>query len=121
MLDIVKWLVLIVFIVTNISIAKETMMPFIPVVVIRLTINALQKRVSEKFVSEQMMHLSRLISFSVSDCREDAQDAGSADSQADQVANRLGRGGGNCEAEYLCKVKCKYNPQNKTCKRENCP
>jgi hypothetical protein len=61
LLGIGKWVVLIVYIVTNISIAKETMMPFIPVVVIRLTIDVLQKRVSEKFVSKQMMHLSRLI------------------------------------------------------------
>jgi len=57
----------------------------------------------------------------VSDCREAAQDAGSADSQADQAANAFGRAGGNCKGEYLCKVKCKYDPLSKTCHPNNCP
>ncbi|CAF1039414.1 unnamed protein product [Adineta steineri] len=57
----------------------------------------------------------------ISNCREQAQDDGSEDSQADQQANKFGRDGGNCRAQYTCKVKCKYNPQNKTCRKSNCP
>lgn len=57
---------------------------------------------------------------SVSDCREAAQDASSADSLADQEANEFGRNGGDCEKKYLCKVSCKYNPYSKTCRPQNC-
>ncbi|CAF3688335.1 unnamed protein product [Rotaria sp. Silwood1] len=57
----------------------------------------------------------------ISDCREAAQDASSVDSQEDQKANKFGREGGNCSAEYLCKANCKYNPRNKSCQRTNCP
>ncbi|CAF1291253.1 unnamed protein product [Adineta steineri] len=64
---------------------------------------------------------ARRIAKKISDCREEAQDAGSIDSQADQEANEYGRNGGNCEKKYLCKVRCNYNPSSKpTCRRENC-
>ncbi|CAF3320158.1 unnamed protein product [Rotaria socialis] len=57
----------------------------------------------------------------ISDCREAAQDPGSADSLEDQKANTLGQNGGNCTTEYLCKANCKYNFRSKTCLKSNCP
>jgi hypothetical protein len=97
------------------------MMLFFVVVQIRLKIKALQKKVSYKFVWNKSILSSQFILSLVSDCRENAQDAGSADSLADQIANQFGRNGGNCQTEYLCKVQCKYNPQDKTCQKSNCP
>ncbi|XP_013783006.1 serum amyloid A-2 protein-like [Limulus polyphemus] len=54
----------------------------------------------------------------ISDCREFSQ--GGTDSEADQSANRYGRGGGNCARKYLCNVNCKYNPKDGTCSSSNC-
>ncbi|CAF1459601.1 unnamed protein product [Rotaria magnacalcarata] len=53
---------------------------------------------------------TRRIAKKISDCREEAQDAGSADSRADQEANEFGRNGGECEKKYLCKVEVKLIP-----------
>jgi len=96
--------------VTNTFIVNETMMLFIAAVKTGLEMNSLRKKVSYESVPIQEVLSFRLVSSSISDCREHAQDAGSVDSLADPKANQLGRNGGNCQTEYLCKVKCKYNP-----------
>lgn len=41
---------------------------------------------------------------------------GSADSQADQEANKFGRSGGDCAKKYLKAFNCAYNPSTKQCK-----
>jgi hypothetical protein len=80
----------------------------------------LQKRVSNQCVLDLVILSSRFISSLVSDCRQQAQDTDSADSLADQVANQFGRNGDNCTDEYLCKIQCKFNPQDRTCQKSNC-
>ncbi len=82
--------------------------------------HVLQKRVSNQFVLDLVILLSCFISSLVSNCRQEAQDADSADSLADQVANQFRRNGGNCTDEYLCKIQCKFNPQDRTCQKSNC-
>ncbi|CAN7984413.1 unnamed protein product [Ixodes pacificus] len=52
----------------------------------------------------------------VSNCRERSQ-GGGRDSRQDQVANRLGRNGGNCERAYLDKVRCYFRPRTGRCSR----
>lgn len=87
---------------------------------IRKTTNVLRKKVRFLVIPAQKKTLF-CISSSVSNCREEAQDDSSAETRADQTANRFGRDGNNCENEYLCKASCKYNPGKKTCEKSNCP
>jgi len=46
----------------------------------------------------------------------DSSGKGKADSDADQVANRFGRSGGNCAGRYLASARCAYNPSTRQCK-----
>ncbi|EEC01825.1 serum amyloid A protein, putative, partial [Ixodes scapularis] len=52
----------------------------------------------------------------VSNCRERSQ-GGGRDSRQDQIANRLGRNGGNCERAYLKRVRCFFRPRTGSCSR----
>ena len=66
----------------------------------------------------QRSSTNRRVAVAISNCREQGQN--SADSRADQVANRYGRNGGNCESRYLCSYGCYYDPRSRRCSRSVC-
>lgn len=52
----------------------------------------------------------------ISNAREFGQN-GTLDSEEDQMANKFGRGGGNCAEQYLDKYGCFYDPWQKICRK----